>query len=245
MKIINSKITKDNLILISANNLENIINTCKNKEKLLKDVKVIALKNKVTDKLSDFPEEYLKFIEKDFNENSHVAVEMNIKEYTKIRNKKYKNVKDIEVDIDEKIKQIIDPIDNNETLVISERENKVFLPYTIDELEEYAKKYPAEYPSLQKVVKQEYMIPLNSLSKNPAQARFLETYYLIKNRERKNFIVAVIYGIIIVMKSQVNPAVIAACKNHNELEEYIRCLKENKLENFKYFKVLEDEKISV
>lgn len=148
-----------------------------------------------------------------------------------------------EFDIEKKIKSIEAPIDNNETLLISEKQDKVYLPYTIDELEEYARRYPAEYPSLETVVKQEYMIDLSLLYKNPAHARFTETYYLIKRRERKNFVVALIYAIIFVTKSELNPAIIAACKNKDELIEYMNCLKENKLDDFKHFKVVYDEKI--
>ncbi len=150
----------------------------------------------------------------------------------------------LEFDIDEKIKSIEDPIDNNETLLISEKQDKVYLPYTIDELEEYARCYPAEYPSLETVVKQEYMIELSSLYKNPVHARFSETYYLIKRREGKNFIIALIYAFIFVGKSELNPAVIAACKNKNELIEYMNCLNKNKLDDFKHFKIVYDEKIS-
>lgn len=153
-------------------------------------------------------------------------------------------MKNIEFDIEEKIKSIEDPVDNNETLLISEKQNIVYLPYTIDELEDYARRFPAQYPTLETVVKQEYMIPLNSLYKNPAQARFLETYYLFKRREERNFFVALIYAIIFVRKSELNPAVIAACKTQEELEEYMKCLKENKLESFKHFKVVYDESIS-
>lgn len=153
-------------------------------------------------------------------------------------------MKNSKISIKEKIKSIEYAIESNEILLISKNENKVFLPYTIDELEEYAKRFPAEYPTLENVVKQEYMIPLDSLHKNPAQARFTETYYLIRRREGRNFLVALIYAIMFITRSQIDPAVIAACKTRRELVEYMKCLKENKLENFKHFKVIYDEEKS-
>lgn len=131
MNIIRSKITKDNLILISANSLENIVKTYKiepinenqenlhkiylisknnkytfgDKDEFFKNVKVIVLKNKLTNKLSDFPkriEEYFNEI----NDSSYIAMEMEINEYIQIRSDKLKNeINDIEFDIDEKDKE--------------------------------------------------------------------------------------------------------------------------------------------
>lgn len=278
MKIINSKIDKEDLYISNINDLEDIINTEKfdirdiqnnylntiylinssnestsEVEDAKKDRKVLVLRNKFTNKLCDIQktiEKYLEYRENNIEDPTYIAMEMSLEEYVAVKFKKetsYPNnmkVKNVEFDIEEKIRSIIDPVDNNETLLISEKQNRVYLPYTIDELEAYARRFPAQYPSLETVVEKEYMLPLNTLYKHPAQARFSETYYLIRKRERKNFIIALIYAIIFVTKSELNPAVIAACKSKDELKEYMRCYKENKLDEFKHFKVVFDESIS-
>ena len=43
-------------------------------------------------------------------------------------------------------------IQNNNTLIISEKDNKVFLPYTVSEIQAYMEKYPKEYKSLEYVI---------------------------------------------------------------------------------------------
>lgn len=231
---------------------ENYRNSSDDKKDSIQIINVLLLKNKFTNKVTDSSRRikiHLEYIENNLEDPTYIAVKVPIREYIQIKTKliensnKEENNLEKEFDINEKIRSIETPTDNNETLLISEKKNKVYLPYTIDELEEFARKYPAEYPSLETVVKQEYMIPLSSLYKNPAYARFIETYYLIKKREGKNIIIAFIYAITFVRKSELNPAIIAACKNRKELIEYMKCLKENKLDEFKYFKVVYDEKI--
>ena len=144
-------------------------------------------------------------------------------------------------EIEEKIKSIEFPIENNPTLLISENKNKVLLPYTLDELEEYERDNPKDYPNRENVVKKQYIIPLDSLYKNKALARFTQTYSLLRLREGENFFIALIYAIIFITKIKLDPAIIAACKNKDELLEYMKCLNENKLERFKAFEIIYDD----
>lgn len=269
MRIINSKIAKRTLCLVEISSLEDIMKNGKSKIVKVKEktantvylikqkgktkdnnIKVLVLRNKFTNKLSDSHEnikKYLDYSDNGLEDPTYIAIEMTINEYLQVKFKgtqENDELKNVEFDIEKKIESIVSPIDNNETLIISEKQNKVYLPYTIDELEEYARRYPADYPSLETVVKQEYMIPLNSFYSNPAHARFSETYFLMRKRERKSAIISFIYSLIVVTKTDLNPAVIAACKTQKELSEYIKCLKENKLENFTYFTVIYDEPLS-
>lgn len=274
MRIINSKIAKRTLCLVEISSLEDIMENGKSKIIKVKEktantvylikqkgktkekdsIKVLVLRNKFTNKLSDSHEnikKYLDYSDNGLEDPTYIAIEMTIHEYLQVKFKGTKTnseineeLKNVEFDIDKKIESIVSPVDNNETLIISEKQNKVYLPYTIDELEEYARRYPADYPSLETVVKQEYMIPLNSFYKNPAHARFSETYFLVRKRERRSAIIAFIYAAIFVTKTELNPAVIAACKTQKELSEYMKCLKEDKLENFTHFKVIYDEPMS-
>lgn len=137
--------------------------------------------------------------------------------------------------LDETIKLICKGSNHNRTLIISERENKVYLPYTTDELEMYLKYYPESYSNLEEVVRKEFILPVTTFSNHPYKSRFIETYNLMRNREEKNIIISFIYAIILFGMKKLNPAIIAACKTKLELERYIDCLKDNNLENFKIF----------
>lgn len=142
--------------------------------------------------------------------------------------------------LEEKIKSISEGRSNNDTLVISEKKNKVYLPYTIDELEKYLKIYPEVYNSIVDVIDQEFILPFRDFFRFPVQARFSETYNLIRNRQGKSVIYSIMYGLKLLFKSNLNPAIIAACKTEEQLEDYLHCLNLNKLDKFKDFKIIYD-----
>lgn len=137
--------------------------------------------------------------------------------------------------LDKMIELICKGSNHNRTLIISEKENKVYLPYTTDELEMYLKCYPESYTTLEDVVRKEFILPVTTFSEHPYKARFVETYNLMRNREDQNVIISLIYAIILSGMKKLNPAIIAACKTKEELKRYIDCLKDNNLENFKIF----------
>lgn len=140
--------------------------------------------------------------------------------------------------LEEKIKIIKEATSDNDSLIISEKQDKIFLPYTIDELEKYLKSYPDVYTSLVDVVNQEFILPFNSFLKHPAKARFVETYNLIKNRQGKSIFSAVAYGLKLLGRYNLNPAIIAACKTENQLDAYLYYLNSNNLSKFKNFKII-------
>lgn len=124
---------------------------------------------------------------------------------------------------------------NNSTLTISEKENKVFLPYTKSELLLYLEQFPNDYTSLKDVIEKEFILPLDYYQKSPSIARFREAYSLIRDREAKSVIDSLKYATNIMFYSKLNPAIIAACKTQEQLENYISCLEKNKLYDFKDF----------
>ena len=117
--------------------------------------------------------------------------------------------------------------------------NKVFLPYKVNELYEYLKKYPEDYKSLSDVVNQEYIIPLDNF-KNQTTSRFRETYCLMRDIELKSIIESFKKAVQIMFNSKLNPAVISACKSVEQLDKYIYCIGHNCLEEFKEFKIIFD-----
>ena len=128
-------------------------------------------------------------------------------------------------------------IQNNNTLIISEKDNKVFLPYTVSEIQSYMEKYPKEYKSLEYVINKEFILPLDYYTKHPSLARFREAYSLIRDREAKSVFDALKYALNIMFKYDLNPAIISSCKTEEALNLYIECLENKDLSKFNLFKI--------
>ena len=124
---------------------------------------------------------------------------------------------------------------DNHLLLISEKENKVYLPYLISDLEEKIKNN-SQYNSIEDVINSEYIIPLNTL-KSSAITRFKEAFKLIKNKEKGSFKESCILGLELMNNYKLNPAVISACRTEDELDIYLDCLSENELDNFEIFDI--------
>lgn len=151
-------------------------------------------------------------------------------------------VKRINSSNDKKSKEVSEEISdgniqNNNTLIISEKDNKVFLPYTVSEIQSYMEKYPKEYKSLEYVINKEFILPLDYYTKHPSLARFREAYSLIRDREAKSVFDALKYALNIMFKYDLNPAIISACKTEEALNLYIECLENKDLSKFNLFKI--------
>lgn len=128
-----------------------------------------------------------------------------------------------------------DEITDNNTLIISDSSQKVVLPYTVEDLEEKLRKNK-KYKSLQDVIKNEYTIPLETF-KNPIKSRFKEAFQLIKKKEHGSLKEAIGLGFELMFQSDLNPAIIAACRDLDELDIYLDCLDDNELDKFSCFKI--------
>lgn len=128
----------------------------------------------------------------------------------------------------------------NKVLIISEKENKVYLPYKKTELKAYMSQYPTSYYSYKNVIEKEFILPLNYFMQNPSKARFRETYALYRDREATTVVEAFKKALSLAFKSELNPAIIAACKTKNQLNNYMLCLEEKKLNDFTDFEIMYD-----
>ena len=128
----------------------------------------------------------------------------------------------------------------NEVLIISEKENKVYLPYKKTELKSYMTQYPNSYYSFKNVIEKEFIIPLSYFMHNQSMARFRETYSLYRDREALSVMESFKQAMKLAFKSELNPAIIAACKTKKQLNNYLLCLNENKVEDFTDFKIIYD-----
>ncbi|HIT70482.1 MAG TPA: hypothetical protein IAD08_01000 [Candidatus Scatovivens faecipullorum] len=147
---------------------------------------------------------------------------------------------DENLSISEKIEKIKAASYDNETLIISENTNKVYLPYKISELLKYVESYPDVYTSLSDVVEQEFILPFDYFTKHPYKVRFFETFNLIRNRAGYSVFTALRFSVKLLYKTNLNPAIIAACKTQTELKSLLYHLDNDDLKEFKYFNIVFD-----
>ncbi len=125
----------------------------------------------------------------------------------------------------------------NNILVVSEKDNIVYLPYSENDVLAYLNKYPKQYSSFDDVVSKEFILNSDIYLKHPVFARFRETYSLIRDKEARSVLEAFKYAVEMMFHYDLNPAIIAACKSQDQLEHYLNCLSENKLDDFKDFEI--------
>lgn len=153
------------------------------------------------------------------------------------KKKTKKPVKVVEEDDEEDDDDDIDLMKDNDTLIISEEDNQVILPYKLAEVERQYKKNKKKYSSVKDLIQNEYIIPTENF-KNPIKSRFREAYQLIKKKEHGHLKEAIELGFELMFQSNLNPAVIAACKNLKELDIYLDCLDDNELDKFSCFNIV-------
>lgn len=137
-------------------------------------------------------------------------------------------------EIDEE-KVIENNLEDNHTLVISEEDGKVYLPYTKDEIKKDVSQNKGT--KISEIIENKYILPLDKY-KNSIRARFREGYNLMYYREGKSKRSAIMLGIELMFETNLHPAIISACKNLEELDIYLDCLDDNELEKFSCFKII-------
>lgn len=125
------------------------------------------------------------------------------------------------------------------TLIISEKNQNVVLPYTISELKQKLKDNSEEYKTLQDIVEKCYTMPL-SMYKNAPLSRFKESLSLIKEREKGSLKKAFDLGLELFFNSNLHPAIISACKNLDELDIYLDYLENGETHKFSCFNIVFD-----
>lgn len=125
---------------------------------------------------------------------------------------------------------------DNPILVISEKEQKAYLPFLYSEVQEIFKNSCGQYPTLQDVVDSLYIADLERF-KNSVISRFKESFHLIRNKEKGSITKALDLALELMFKSELNPIVIAACRNLDELDIYLDCLDKNELNDFPCFAI--------
>lgn len=134
-------------------------------------------------------------------------------------------------------------IDNNSTdskytenvLIISEMQEKVFLPYKLNDVSQILLENMDKYTSIDDVIEKEYTVPYERY-KFSAISRFKEAYTLVKNNNG-SFLKAFSLASELFSNFNLHPAIITACKNLDELDIYLACLEDNVLDEFDIFDI--------
>ena len=125
---------------------------------------------------------------------------------------------------------------DNRTLLISEETQKVYLPYTLEEIMQKLGNN-SEYKTAKEVIDKEYTLPLSTF-RFPILSRFKEAYRFMRIKEKSSVYAAIDLALELMFNSNLNPAIIRACKDLKELNIYLDCLYENELEKFDCFKIV-------
>lgn len=121
------------------------------------------------------------------------------------------------------------------TLLISEETQKVYLPYTVKEVK--TKLNNSDYKNFDEVIENEYTVPLANY-KNPVSSRFQEAYNLMKEKENSSVRAALDLALDLMFTSNLNPAIITACKNVKQLNNYLEYLYNDETNKFTDFKIV-------
>ncbi len=125
---------------------------------------------------------------------------------------------------------------DNRTLLISEETQKVYLPYTIEEVMNKLNS-DNSYQTAKEVIEKEYTLPLSTF-KSPIISRFREAYRFMRVKEKSSVYAAIDLALELMFNSNLNPAIIRAAKDLKELNIYLDCLYENEVEKFDCFKIV-------
>lgn len=134
-----------------------------------------------------------------------------------------------------KIDVELEPHDSN-VLIISEKTQKAYLPFFYQDIIKIYQNSNQQYKTLQDVVDDLYVIPLSKF-KNSSISRFRESFCLIREKEKGSITKALDLGLELMFQSNLNPIIIAGCRNLDELDIYLDCLEQNELYDFTCFEI--------
>ena len=125
------------------------------------------------------------------------------------------------------------------TLIVSEKNNEVILPFDLTEVKELCKSKNNRFSSIDEVIEKKYTLPL-SIYKNTFVARFKEAFKLMRHKEKSSVIEAFDLGFEVMFNYNLHPAIISACKSLDELDIYLDCLETGETQKFNCFKIIFD-----
>lgn len=134
-----------------------------------------------------------------------------------------------------------DPLDLENVLYISYKNEYARLPYSSEDIEQAFSENPEKYSSIMDIIDQEYTVSLKNYKIDNPSTVYDECYNIAKNTEGYNTLKAIKYANSVKKVPNANPLAIRACKNITNIDLYVKCLSENKLDDFKLFKIIEEK----
>ena len=128
------------------------------------------------------------------------------------------------------------PLQDNNSLIISEKDKLVYLPFKVEDLKKEYLDKSKKYTGLIDLINHEYIYPISKY-RNTVTSRFKEAYSLMVNKEKSSTLSALELGLEVAFNYSLHPAVISACKSLEELDEYLDALDVKDMSRFQKFKV--------
>lgn len=123
------------------------------------------------------------------------------------------------------------------TLVISDLQGKIILPYTMAGIQEIIQKDAEhKYTSISDVIEKLYTKPISDY-KFSAIARFREAYRLMIQKEHSSKLKALCLASELFANYNLHPAIITACDSLDQLDIYLACLEDETLDDFHGFDI--------
>lgn len=120
------------------------------------------------------------------------------------------------------------------TLIISETQGKVFLPYFVTDLEEISKNN-GNMP-LNEIIDKKYTLPISNF-KPLSISRFREAFKLARSKEKTSFKYAFDLAFELLFNYNLHPAIITASRTLDELDIYLDCLDSGETDKFECFNI--------
>lgn len=128
------------------------------------------------------------------------------------------------------------PLQDNDTLIISEKDGLVYLPFKVEDLKhEYLEK-SRKYSGLIDLINHEYIVPISKY-RNTVTSRFKEAYFLMTCKEKNSTLAGLELGLELAFNYSLHPSIISACKSLEELDSYLYALENKDLSKFNSFKI--------
>lgn len=127
------------------------------------------------------------------------------------------------------------------TLIISEKDDIVVLPYSIKDLDKIIKDSDGKYSTHEEVVEEYYTIPYSTYKK-ASNVRFKEAYKLAKLKSNMSFKDSISLGLEVFLNYNLHPAIISACKNIDEFDIYLSYLETDEVDKYNCFNIIYENK---
>jgi len=244
----------DNLISslkIEKENIEKILNLYNKKKANLNSSATTNQVNSLINLASKLSKDLtltIALYNKDLTNNEN-EIKANLVEYNKQRDELFNNILEFEnniIDINNNNENIIkdfektididlEPYDHN-VLIISEKEQKAYLPFFYKDIINIFRNSNNKYETLQNVIEDFYIVPLKNF-KNSSISRFREAFNLARKKQNYSIVKSLDLALELMFKYDLNPIIISACRNIDELDIYLDCIEKRETFEFDCFQI--------